>query len=130
MRNDKSQRGEGKIGCIITLLVLAIIGAAAIKVVPVYFANNEFLSAVENIAGRAAILPLPTIQAQIRGEAQRLGITEALAPEAIQITKTGDRMAGTCTVRVKYTRQIEFYGIFTYPFETDQVKAIPIVDAR
>lgn len=130
MLNRKRQRGEGKIGCIVTLLVLVILGAAAFQVVPVLFSNNDFLSSVENIAGRAAIIPQATIEAQINQKARELNIPEALAPGAIVVTKSGDHQMGTCTVRLKYTRKIDFYGVFTYPLETDKVKNIPYMDAR
>ena len=130
MRNNTSQRGESKIGCIITVLVLSTLGAVAVKAVPVYFSNNEFLDAVENIAGRAAIIPLPTIEAQIKQKAQELGITEALAPRAIVVNKTDGGLFGTCTVRINYTRIIDFYGVYSYPLKTDVTKSISIVDAR
>jgi len=130
MRNDRHQRGEGKIGCIITVLVISIVGAAAFQAVPVLYSNNEFSNSVENLAGRAAIIPLPTIEAQIRQKAQELGITEALAPGAIVLNKIQGGQFGTCTVRVRYTRKIDFYGVFTYPLETNLDKSISIVDAR
>lgn len=130
MNNTLKQRGEGKIGCIVTLLVLTILGAAAFQFVPVFFSNNEFLSAIENIAGRAAILPQATIEAQINQKARELGIPEALAPGAVIVTKSGSNMDGTCTVKINYTRKIEFYGVFTYPLKTDDVKSIRIMDVR
>lgn len=130
MRNKAHQRGESKVGCTITILVLAILGAAAFQVVPVLFSNNEFLSAAEEYAGRAAIIPQATIEAQIIQKAKELGIREALAPGAVIVTKSGDNMAGTCTVRVKYTRKIDFYGVFTFPLETDKTKSVPYMDAR
>lgn len=130
MRNKRSQRGESKVGCTISFLVLAILIAVALKLVPVLFSNNDFLNSVENIAGRAGVLPQATIEAQIRQKIKELEIPEALAPGAVVITKVGDNMAGTCTVRVKYTRKIDFYGVFTLSLETDKTKSIPYVDAR
>jgi len=130
MINHRQQRGEGKIGCIVTLLVLSILGAAAFQVVPVLFSNNDFLGSVENIAGRAGILPQTTIEAQINQKARELNIPEAIAPGAIVVTKVGDKQQGTCTVRVSYTRNIDFYGVFTYPLKTETEKTVPYMDAR
>ncbi len=130
MINHRQQRGEGKIGCIVTLLVLSIAGAAAFQVVPVLFSNNDFLNSVENIAGRAGILPQATIEAQLAQKASELNIPEALVPGAIMVTKTGDKQQGTCTVQLSYTRKIDFYGIFTYPMKTEKVKTVPYMDAR
>jgi len=130
MIKDKQQRGEGKIGCIVSLLILSVTVAAGMKVVPVLFSNNDFLNAVEGIAGRAAIIPLPNIEAQINQKARELNIPEALAPGAIVVTKTGDNLQGACVVRLNYTRNINLYGIFTFPYKTETVKTVPIMDAR
>ncbi len=130
MRKATSQRGEGKIGCIISLLVVTLLGAAAFQVVPVLFSNNDFLTSIESIAGRAAIIPQATIEAQIAQKARELNIPEALAPGAIVVSKTGDNQSGVCTIRIKYTRKIDFYGVFSFPYETDKVKTIPYMDAR
>jgi len=130
MINNRNQRGEGKIGCIVTLLILSVAGAAAFQFVPVLFSNNDFLNSVENIAGRAGILSQSTIEAQINQKARELGIPEAIAPGAVMVTKVGDNQQGTCTVRINYTRKIDFYGFFTYPLKTEKVKAVPYMDAR
>lgn len=130
MSNHNGQRGEGKIGCIVSLLVVALLVAAAFQVVPVLFSNNDFVSAAENIAGRAAINPQATIEVQIRNKAKEIGIPEALVPGAVVVTKTGDNSSGNCTVRIRYTRKIDFYGIYTYPLETNVTKSIPYMDAR
>ncbi len=130
MIKDRQQRGEGKIGCIVSLLVLSVLVAAGIKILPVLFSNNDFLNAVESIAGRAAIIPQAGIEAQINQKAKELGISEALAPGAIVVTKTGDGFQGTCVVRLNYTRNIDLYGVFSFPYKTETVKTVPIMDAR
>ncbi len=130
MITNRQQRGEGKIGCIVSILIMSVAVAAAIRVVPVLFSNNDFLNSVESIAGRAAIIPLPGIEAQINQKARELNIPEALAPGAIVVTKSGDNFQGTCTVRLNYTRNIDFYGIFSFPYKTETVKSVPIMDAR
>jgi len=130
MTKDRQQRGEGKIGCIVSLLILSVAVAAAIKVVPVLFSNNDFLNSVESIAGRAAIIPQANIEAQINQKARELNIPEALAPGAIVVSKTGDNFQGTCVVRLNYTRNIDLYGIFSFPYKTETVKTVPIMDAR
>jgi len=130
MQNFPTQRGEGKIGCVVTLLVVILLGSAAFKAVPVFFSNNEFITAVENIAGRAGTMPQATIEAQINQQAREQNIPEALAPGAVVVTKVGDAQSGICTVRIKYTRKIDFFGVFTYPLVTEKTKAVPYMDAR
>ncbi|MDP2876119.1 MAG: hypothetical protein Q8O00_08050 [Holophaga sp.] len=130
MRNTLNQRGEGKVGCIVSLLVLAILGAVGIKAIPVLYSNNELSSAVDDVAARAGILPQATIELQLRQKIKELDIPEALAPGAVVVKKSGDAMAGTCTVHVNYTRKIDFFGLYTYPLTTNTTKSIPFVDAR
>ena len=130
MRNLTRQRGEGKIGCIISLIILVTLIGAAFRFVPVYFSNNEFITAVEGIAGRAAALTPEAIQIQINQKARELQIPEALTPGSIVVTKVGDHLEGSCTVKIKYTRKIDFYGIMTYPLETNKTKTIPYMDGR
>lgn len=130
MQIHNTQRGEGKIGCVVSILVFALCIAIAIKVVPVLFSNNDFSSSIDNIAARAGILPQPTIELQLRDKARELGIPEALAPGALVVTKAGDHMQGTCTVRVQYTRKIDFYGMYSYPLETKVTKNVLYMDAR
>jgi hypothetical protein len=129
MRSKSSQRGESKIGCTISLLVFVILVAAAFRIVPVLFSNNEFFNAIESIAGRGAVIPQATIEAQIREKARDLKIPEALVPGAITVAKVGDNQNGTCTVRVKYTRKIDFYGVFAFPLETDKQQSFPYMNA-
>jgi hypothetical protein len=130
MRRRESQRGESKVGCTISLLIFVILVAAAFQIVPVLFSNNDFLNSVESIAGRGAIIPQATIEAQIREKARELKIPEALTPGAIVVSKVGDNMNGTCTVRIKYTRKIDFYGVFSFPLETDKEKSFPYMNAQ
>ncbi|MBK8792627.1 MAG: hypothetical protein IPN59_05620 [Holophaga sp.] len=130
MRNRNTQRGEGKVGCIVSILIFGLLIAAAIRVVPILFSNNDFTNSIDNIAARAGILPQATIELQLREKARELGIPEALAAGAIVVTKAGDHMQGTCTVKVRYTRKIDFYGLYAYPLETNTTRNVLYMDAR
>ena len=129
MRNNR-QRGEGKVGCVVTILIVGLMAAAAVQAVPVLYSNNEFSSALESIAARAGIIPQATIELQLKDKARELGITEALAPGAITVTKSGDNRDGICTIRLSYTRKIDFYGVYGFTMETNTTKSIKFVDAR
>jgi len=130
MRNIQRERGEGKVGCIVSLLVLAILIGAGMKAVPVLYSNNEFASAADSIAARAGILSQTAIELQLREKVKDLGITEALAPGAVVITKDGNANSGICIVRINYTRKIDFFGLYTYPLTTNITKNVPYMDAR
>lgn len=128
-RSLSSQRGEGKIGCIVSLLVLIILGAVAFKVVPVFFSNQEFVRSAEEIAGRAAVLSQDNIALQIRNRAQELGIPEALEPGAVTVVKSGAGQ-GTCRLTLNYKRKVDLFGVTTLDIKTEREKSIPFADYR
>jgi hypothetical protein len=123
------QRGEGKTGCIVSMLVLGLLGAAAYKVVPVYYGNSELIDACDFIASDASKRPLEIIDREIRAKAKELGVFEALTDKnAIRITKTGGENGGTCTIVLRYKRTIDFYGVYTWTLETDKRITKPIFE--
>ena len=88
------ERGEGKIGCILSLLLLIAGVAAGIRVVPVYYTNNNFEEFVGDLAGQAGFKPLPQVEAELRSKADALGIVEALQKDAITVSMVGDQSFG------------------------------------
>lgn len=116
---SRSQRGEGKLGCILSLLVLGTLVAILMKAGPVYYSNWELTDACDFIATEASRLPAEQVEANVRSKAKELEIPEAMKQGAITVTKTGGDQ-GTCTIRLKYTRKIDLYGVFTWPVETDK----------
>jgi hypothetical protein len=124
-----SQRGEGKIGCIISLLVLGVLGAAAVKAVPVYYGNSELVDACDLIASGASKKPLETIEREVKEKARELGVIEALTEKgAIRISKTGAGDTGTCTITLRYKRTIDFYGAYKWTLVTDKRITKPIFE--
>lgn len=125
----RHQRGEGKIGCIVTLLILGAVGAAAYKAVPVYYSNSELVDACDFIASGSARKPLETVEREVKAKARELGISEVLADKAaIRISKGGSGDAGTCTIALKYKRTIDFYGLYQWTLETDKRITRPIYE--
>ena len=123
------QRGEGKIGCIVSMLVLGLVGATAYKVVPVYYGNSELVDACDFIASDASRKPLEIIDRDIRAKAKELGVFEALTDKnAIRVTKSGGETAGTCTITLRYKRTIDFYGFYKWTLETDKRITKPIFE--
>ena|ERR1035438_7161913 len=123
------QRGEGKTGCIVSMLVLGVLGAAAYKVVPVYYGNSELIDACDFIASDAGKRPLEIIDREIRAKAKELGVFEVLTDKnAIRVTKSGGENAGTCTITLRYKRTIDFYGVYKWTIETDKRISKPIFE--
>ena len=124
----RHQRGEGKVGCIISLLILGILGAAALKAVPIYYGNSELVDACDFIASGAAKKTLETVEREVKAKARELGVAEVLADKnAIRVSKTGGD-AGTCTITLRYKRVIDFYGVYKWTLETDKRITKPIFE--
>ncbi len=123
------QRGEGKLGCIVSLLIFVTLVAAAWQLIPVYYSNNGLVNGCESVAARAVTLSQDNIQLQIRDKARELGIQEAMEPGAIVVTKVGGTESGTCTVKLNYTRKVDFYGVYSYDLKTEKTLVIPYLDA-
>jgi hypothetical protein len=127
---NKRERGEGKIGCIVTLLVLIVVVGLALKIVPVLYANNSLATAAEDLGSRAGILNVATVEQQLRAKAVELEIPEALPKGAMLVTVLGDQHSGTCIIKLHYTRKVDLFGAYTFPLETDKTLTRPYMDAR
>lgn len=130
MSSDTRQRGEGKIGCVLTLLVLAVVVGGLFKVVPVLWSNNELQDRALDLAARSSTTPIPALEEQLRVKAKELEIPEALVAGAMQLRKTGDGITGTCSVTLRYSRKIDFYGIWSVDIPTDYTKSVPYMNAN
>jgi hypothetical protein len=125
----RRQRGEGKLGCIVSLLVVGALAAAAYKAVPVYYGNSELIDACGFIASGASGKPVETIDREVKDKAKELMVVEVLAQKgAIRVTKTSGAEAGTCTITLRYKRVIDFYGIYQWTLVTDSVITKPIFE--
>jgi hypothetical protein len=125
----RHQRGEGKLGCIVSLLVVGAIAAAAYKAVPVYYGNSEFIDACGFIASGASSKPVETIEREVKDKAKELMVIEALTEKgAIRVAKTSGAEAGTCTITLRYKRVIDFYGVYQWTLATDNVISKPIFE--
>ncbi|HJU84569.1 MAG TPA: hypothetical protein VJ600_10190 [Holophagaceae bacterium] len=118
------QRGEGKLGCIISLVVIAVVAGAAYKAFPVYYDNRELLDFAKDVGPKASGIKNPeSIEAMVRTKAKELDIPEILQdPTAISVTliPSSGESPGKCTIRIKYKRNIDFYGFYTYSMVTDE----------
>ena len=132
------QAGEGKVGCFVTLILLIIVIAAAIKAGPIYYSNNELVNAINSDIGPSASrapndMPAEELAAQvatqIRSKAKELEIPEALKPGAVRVSvqQGGADAPGNVHVILHYARPVDFYGVYSYTFDTDQALDITIM---
>ena len=126
----RSQRGEGKVGCAMSLVLLVAIGTLAVKIVPVYYSNDRFIDAVEELAGQAGTMTQEALELNLRNRAKGLEIREALAKGAITVSVSGTSSSGSCTIEVNYTRRVDFFGAYALPVETHRKIMKAFVDSR
>ncbi|HEX7553178.1 MAG TPA: hypothetical protein VF378_06465 [Geothrix sp.] len=125
----RHQRGEGKFGCLVSLLVVGALGAVAYKAVPVYYGNSELIDACGFIASGATSKPVETIEREVKDKAKELMVVEVLTQKgAIRVTKTSNGEAGTCTITLHYKRVIDFYGVYQWTLVTDSTTSKPIFE--
>lgn len=118
MRNG--QRGEGKIGCIISLVVFVTLSATAFKIVPYWWAVDQLVSTADELASRAGTLNAETITSQMKAKANDQEIFEAMKPGAIAVSISGVGDNGTCTINLRFTRDIDLYGVTKVTWATDK----------
>lgn len=125
----RHQRGEGKVGCILSLLIFGTLGAVGLKAIPVYWGNSELVDACDFIASGASKKPIETLDREVKDKARELGVFEALTDKnAIRIIKTGSGEAGMCTITLRYKRTIDFYGFYKWTLVTDKRVSKPIFE--
>lgn len=125
----RHQRGEGKIGCIVSMLVFGVIAAAGYKAVPVYYGDSELADACDFIASSAANKRVEIIQREVLDKAKELEISEVLANKnAIRVTKVSDGEAGKCTITLDYKRTVDFYGVYQWTKVTNKRISKPIFE--
>lgn len=123
------QRGEGKIGCIISMLVFGTLAAAAYKAVPIYYGNSELADACDFIASGAGGKTIETLEREVKEKAKDFGVVEVLTNKgAVRISKSGDGSSGFCTITLRYKRTIDFYGAYQLTLVTDKVISKPIYE--
>ena len=125
----RNQRGEGKLGCFISVLILGVVGAVAYKAVPVYYGNSELIDACDFIASGASKKPIETIEREVKDKAKELGVVEILMTKnAVRVTKTSNGEAGICTITLHYSRTIDFFGAYKWTLVTDKRISKPIFE--
>lgn len=104
MSRKRWQRGEGQFGCLVGLVVLAIAGLIAYRLIPVKVKTAELRDTVIDEARSAGQRKDKQIKATILSQAKRLDLP--LTEEGIDIRRTRSYIY----VDVKYTVPVEFPG--------------------
>ena len=113
------RHGQGKIGCIIRLLVLlAVVGIAA-KLIPVKIRSAELYDFMEEQAQRATRSTPEAVKKNVLARAKDLGLP--VEPKDVTVQRRGGRVV----ITARYTIPIEFPG-YTYVIEVNHVVDRPV----
>ena len=119
MSRSVSQRGEGKLGCLVGLVLLALAGLAAYRLIPLKVKTADLRETVIDEARSAGSRTDAAIRESIYQQAARLELP--VTPEQIKIRRANAYIY----VEVDYTVPVEFPG-FTYDWNFHHEAENPI----
>ena len=121
MRRTRGIRGAASFGCIVWLVLLAVIGYALYKIVPVKVASSAFADFLQEESSFGSIKSVPQIQAEILAKAKEMSIP--VNKDNLTIKKTRESI----TIEAHYEMTIDFFnGAYKYVWKFDPVYTRPI----
>jgi len=121
MRWTRGIRGAASFGCIVWLVLLAVIGYALYKIVPVKVASSAFADFLQEESSFGSIKSVPQIQAEILAKAKEMSIP--VNKDNLTIKKTRESI----TIEAHYEMTIDFFnGAYKYVWKFDPVYTRPI----
>lgn len=112
MSSKKRQRGEGQLGCLVGLVLLAIAGLIAYRLIPVKVKAAEMRDAVVDEAKSAGQHNDKEIQAAILYKAKQLELP--IGEEDVNVRRNNNYVY----VKVDYTVPVQFPGyVYNWHFE-------------
>lgn len=121
MRKTAATRGAANVGCIVWLAVLALIGYALYKIVPVKIANSNFYDFLQEEASFGSIKSVPQIEHEILAKAKELDLP--VGKDELQIRKVRESI----TIEAHYEIVVDFFkGAYKYVWKFDPVVSRPL----
>jgi hypothetical protein len=121
MRRTRGTRGAASFGCIVWLVLLAVVGYALYKIVPVKVASSAFADFLQEESSFGSIKSVPQIQAEILAKAKEMSIP--VNKDNLIIKKTRESI----TIEAHYEMTIDFFnGAYKYVWKFDPVYTRPI----
>lgn len=119
----RRERGEGKLGGLILLVVLLAGGLAAWNVVPVYYDHYDFIDKVNEICRTPAFKARKgdeSIKEMLMSEVSKRRLGAWIGPESFAITSS----SSSRQIELYYEREVEilpgFKKLFKFDFKADQ----------
>jgi hypothetical protein len=119
----KSERGEGKLGGFILLVVVVAAGLAAWNVVPVYYDHYDFVDKVNEICRTPPYKARQgdeSIKKMLMDEVSKRRLGTWIGPESFLITSS----VSSRQIELYYEREVDvlpgFKKVFKFDFKSDQ----------
>jgi len=119
----KGERGEGKLGGLLLLVVLVAAGLAAWHIVPVYYDHYDFVDKVNEICRTPPYKARKgdeSIKEMLIQEVSKRRLTQWIGPESFAISSTSTSRQ----IQLYYEREVEvlpgFKKVFRFNFTSDQ----------
>ncbi len=122
----KSERGEGKLGGLILLVVVLAGGLAAWNIVPVYFDHYDFVDKVNEICRTPKYKVRQgdeTIKKMLMDEVSKRRLGTWIGPESFAVT-TSD---SSRQIQLYYEREVEVLPGFKHNFKFDFTADQPLI---
>lgn len=104
MLNRMNQKGEGRLGCVIGLLLLVVVLFIAYKMIPAKMQATDMREAVQNASRSASGKSMDTVKREVLERAKELNVP--LTEKDVVVTRRADYIR----VEVRYDVAIEFPG--------------------
>jgi hypothetical protein len=119
----KSERGDGKLGGLILLVVVLAVGLSAWNIVPVYFDHYDFVDKVNEIC-RTPVYKArqgdESIKKMLMDEVAKRRLGAWIGPESFAVTSS----TSSRQIELYYEREVEvlpgFKKTFKFNFKADQ----------
>jgi hypothetical protein len=118
LRNER-QRGEGRIGCLFWLIVLAVVALVGVKMVPVKYKSSQLYDFMYEQAKYAQQTSPDEMKKALLRKARDLQLP--VDPKRLTVSKRGERIRIECSYEVP----IEFPG-YTYVWHFEEEIDEPI----
>jgi hypothetical protein len=120
MKDTRGTRGEGRVGCVIWLAIVGLIGYSLFKIVPVKIANSTFEDFLTEEASFGSIKSAKQIENEILAKAKDLEIPVTI--DNLTITRTREKI----TIEARYELTIVFFGgAYTYTWKRNPIVERP-----
>ena len=112
VRRPVPERGEGKLGCFLWLVVLALAGLIAYQAIPIKLASAQLYDYMDDQARFGARTSAGNLKSMVLKRAQELDLP--VTKDDLTVTKSG----GMIHMRCKFTAPLNILG-FTYDWDFD-----------